>query len=470
MDRINYLSILFKFITNRIMQLDRCAITVVFSGLILCVTIPVCAQNTVSLKQAIDNGLLNRKNIIAGKIDISISKLQTEALYRKYWPQVSADYSYLYNPILQTSILPIGIFNPSYPTNATKSVQFGTKWSQSVGLNINQSLLDLSIQKNINKAKLQEQIAVASQAQSEYILVYTIAQAYIAICLQESKIKSAIADTNRTFSSFQLLKNKFEEKRLLKSDLNKAKVNHNNSVQRYTNTISQLIEYKVYLLYLMGTNDIEKSDFATDTNFVKKQPLDKPDSTSISEHIPALQQLTLQSQLTFLQAKLEKAKYMPTVNLKGFLGANQFTNTFQPTAENSWFGLSYIGLDAKFPLLTRDHQHHKLQELKLQSNQYDLQKEDKAALYNKDAFTSKLLIENVKSQLKTQAENLVLSKESIHIIQERVLQGQETATTLNLEEANLQILESEYETNQRQLWVNWLNYLNATGQLFELNK
>ncbi len=142
-----------------------------------------------------------------GKSDLLIRRHQTEALYKKYWPQISLEYTYLYNPILQTSIMPIGIFNSAYPADATMSVQFGTKWSQTTGAAVIQPLIDLSIPWQINEAKMQERITVASQAQSEYELAFAIAQTYIEISLQESKIKSAIADTNRTFISYKLLSN-----------------------------------------------------------------------------------------------------------------------------------------------------------------------------------------------------------------------------------------------------------------------
>jgi len=189
-------------------------------ALVLAIPDSAHAQTTLTLSQAINNAFLNKKNIKAGKSDQIIRKLQTDALYRKYWPQISAEYLYQYNPILQTYILPIGVFNPSYPAGATESIQFGTKWSQTAGLTLNEPLIDVSVKRAINEAKLQERIAAASQAQTEYDLAYSVAQLYIDIDLQETKIRSAMADTNRTWISFQLLQNKFDQKRLLKSDLN----------------------------------------------------------------------------------------------------------------------------------------------------------------------------------------------------------------------------------------------------------
>ena len=423
------------------------------------------AQTTISLSQAIKNGLANKKNITASNLEIALSKLQTQALSRKYLPQVAVAYTYLYNPILQTSILPIGIFNPSYPADATKSVQFGTKWTQSLGLTATQTLLDVSIRRHINEAKLQERIAALVQEQSANELAYSIAQKYIDSYLQEAKIKSLIADTSRTYISYTLLKDKFDEKRLLKSDLNKSKVNHNNAIQSLADGIALLIEDKVYLLFLMGLSDMEKWDFEIDSTFSTNYLPIKPINSITFNQLPDLQQLNLQSQLTELQTQSEKAKYVPTVNFKGFLGANQYTNTFNPVAANSWFGLSYWGLDVKVPLLIGESPRNKIQQLKLQSNQYKLQKEDKSLQYQKDIFTAKLRMEIIRNQLKTQEENIVLSTESITIFQARVQEGQETASNLNLEEASLQLMKAEYEANKKEMWVYWLDYLKASGEL-----
>ena len=84
------------------------------------------AQSTTTLSEAIHSALSNRKNIQAGQIDVEIQQLKTRALYKKYGPQVSVEYNYNYNPILQSSIIPVGKFNPSLPSDATENIQFGT--------------------------------------------------------------------------------------------------------------------------------------------------------------------------------------------------------------------------------------------------------------------------------------------------------------------------------------------------------
>jgi outer membrane protein len=436
-----------------------------FSIALLIVSGSAVAQKPLTLSQAINSGLVNRKNIQAGKSDQLIRKLQTDALYRKYWPQVSAEYTYLYNPILQTSILPIGVFNPAYPADATKSIQFGTKWSQTAGVALNQPLLDVSINRQINEAKLQERIAAAAQAQSEYEMAYTIAQVFIDINLQEVRVRSAAADTNRTWISYQLLQSVFDQKRLLKSELNKGKINHNNAIQDYRKAVSKLIEDKVYLLFLIGNNNIEQSDITIDSGFLSTLNFTITNTQPASSNIPELQQLQLKGEMAAVQTKVEKAKYLPSASVKGYLGANQYTNTFDPTAANTWFGLSYIGLNLKYPLLFGENKSKKIQQLQIQSNQYNQQKEDKAEQYHKDALIAKIKMEQLLSDLKIQEENRVLLTESIGIFQARVSEGQETASSLNTEENELQKLEAGYQANKQQYWLYFLDYLKAAGKL-----
>jgi outer membrane protein len=423
------------------------------------------AQETLRLSKAINSAIANRQNIHAGKLDQLICKLQTDALYRKYWPQVSAQYTYQYNPILQTSILPIGVFNPAYPADATKSIQFGTKWSQAAGLTLNQPLIDASINWQIQEAKLQERITAASQAQTEYELAYTVAQIYIDISLQEMKIRSAIADTGRTWISYQLLQRELEQKRLLKSELNKAKINHNNTIQLYKNAVSQWIEDKVYLLFLIGSHDIENHDFAVDTVLFTNEQLTSVNAQLTVSNIPELQQLQLKGDLIDAQTKTEKAKYLPTASVKGFIGANQFTNSFNPIEVNSSFGLSYFGIDLRYPLLEESDKRKKLQQLDLQHTQYVLLKDDRAAQYYKDALVAKIRMEQVSNELKTQEENIALSIESISIFQVRVSEGQESSSNLNMEEADLQKLGANYQISKRQYWLYFLDYLKASGRL-----
>ncbi len=438
--------------------------------MILLIVAKMEAQSTTTLAEAIHSALSNRKNIQAGQIDVEIQQLKTRALYKKYGPQVSVEYNYNYNPILQSSIIPVGKFNPSLPPDATENVQFGTTWSQSAGITATQPLFDATTKKKINESVLQEKINIAAKAQTEYDLAYEVSKAYIDIYLQQQQISSAIIDTVRTWLSYALQFDNYTAGRLLKSELNKAIINHNNTKQQLTDATIQLVENKIYLMFLTGTIASEANDFTIDTTFFNNNSLLLIDTKFSLESIPAFQQLNFQKELSHLQQQTEKSKYLPVVSLKGFLGANQYSNDFNPVKPNSWFGYSYIGLNIKIPLLLGEDRNSNRDQLQLQSQQYSKQLQDKTAQFNQDAATAILEIERIKNKLTTQETNLILYLESLKISQDRLKEGQITSFELNNQEQELQQLTAAYENNKKQIWLNRLSYLKASGQLSKLWK
>ena len=430
----------------------------------------VAAQQTTSLSQAINAAFSNRKNMEAGKIDITIQQLKTKALYKQYGPQVSAEYNYNYNPILQSSIIPVGKFNPALPTDATATLQFGTTWSQSAGITASQPLFDATIKKQINESRLQEKISTASQAQTAYELAYDVSKAYINVWLQQQQISSAIIDTARTGISYQLQLDNYTAGRLLKSELNTAIINHNDTKQQLTDATIQLVENKVYLLFVTGNLAGAATDFNIDTTIFTNNNLLFADTKVVIDSIPVFQQLKLQQQLSLLQQQTEKSKYIPAISLKGFLGANQFSNDFNPIKANSWFGYSYIGLNIKFPLLLAEDKKNKIQQLQLQSQQYSAQLDDKSEQLNQESLTATLELTRLNLQLKTQEDNILLYKETLQILQDRFKEQQISAIELNKQEFELQKLLITYQNTKAKAWLFKLALMNATGQLSKLWK
>ncbi len=425
-------------------------------------------QSIITLAQAINAALSNRKNIQSGKIDIAIQQLKTKALYKKYGPQVSAEYNYNYNPILQSSIIPVGIFNPALPSDATERIQFGTTWAQSAGITATQPLYDATIIKQINENRLLEKISIASQAQTEYELAYEVSKAYINIWLQQQQINAAIIDTARTWLSYQLQLENYTAGRLLKSELNTANINHNNMKQQLIDATIQWVENKIYLMYVSEILDNDANDFNIDTSFFANSNLLLVDTKIILDSIPIFQQLNLQKQLSLIEQETERSKYLPIASLKGFLGANQFSNEFNPLKANSWFGYSYIGLNVKFPMLLAEDKKNKIQQLQLQSQQYSMQLDDKSAQFKHESSTAKLELSRLSLQLKTQEDNIVLYKETLAILQERFREQQITSNELNRQEYELQKLLADYQNTKAKAWLFSLSYLNATGQLSKL--
>jgi outer membrane protein TolC len=189
-----------------------------------------------------------------------------------------------------------------------------------------------------------------------------------------------------------------------------------------------------------------------------------------ANNLPEVQQLQLKEVLTDAQAQKEKTKYLPTLGVKGFIGANQFANSFDPFAPNSWFGQSYVGIDLKYPIFAGDDRRRKLQELQYQKTQYGLEKEDMLARYAKDAAIASIRMNEILTDMKLQEENITLAKESVALFQARVAEGLQLSADLNTEEADLQQIQATYDGNKRQYALYFLDYLKTSGHLDRLWK
>jgi hypothetical protein len=289
--------------------------------------------------------LSNRKNIQAGKLEITIQQLKTKALYKKYGPQVSAKYEFSYNPILQSSIILVGVFNPDLSAGATNRIQFGTTWAQTAGIKVSQSLFDASIKKNINKSRLQEKIRSSAQAQTEYELACEVAKTYLTIWLQEEQRKAAILDTVRTGISYQLPQEKYNAGRLLKFELNQSTINHNNTKQRSIDAAIIIVETKILMHYLIGMLERELTDFITDTSlFYANLSLDHNKITSDS--IPITKQLNLQKETVHvLQYRFKEQQITGSELNRQENELQKLKVDCQNTKANAWlFEIAYLNV------------------------------------------------------------------------------------------------------------------------------
>ena len=283
----------------------------------------------IKLIDCIDSALANRGNIRAVRTDIEIAKLQTSSAYQKYLPDLSLNYNYRFNPVIPTQIIPVGQFN-QIPTDEKRPIKFGTNWQQNSGLNLYQPLIDFSIKSRVEESRINEKLKNTDAAAAERDLKMEVIKSFTNIWLGEEQLHSAELDTVRTSSTKELFATKSKEGKVLKSEVNKTILNHNNALSNYVAASSSLTREKIYMAFLTGITletlldgRFDFSPFSGDgLNLVNKDPL--------LDSIPSVKSLRLRSELLEQQQNSEKMKNTPTIGFEGFLGANQFTDTFNP--------------------------------------------------------------------------------------------------------------------------------------------
>ena len=428
-------------------------------------SIPAWArEQPITLKQCIQSAIQNKASLQGARSEAMLAELQKNEAMGKYLPQLTLNYEYKYNPVIATQVIPTGQLMPD-PTDEYRAIKFGMTWQQNAGITLYQPMLDFTIQSKLNESKINEQVKRAGYEVSEEDLKFDVLRSFANIYLYQQQVEEAVIDSARTFSSFYTIKVKFDEGKILKPDLNKAVLNHNNAKASYRKAMSEVLKEKLFLSYLTGISVTELFEGRFDFSPLASSSLDRYASGGATDSIAKIRELTLKENLLNQQIRSERNKYVPQVGLEGFLGANQYSQTFDPFLANSWYGNSYLGISLKMPLMPGESTSSKVKQLKEQTK---ITRSDKVELINqlkKDYLVAGADIAQAKEEILTARANIDLMSENFAIYRQRFEAGKIDAGDLNLQELDLQKETANLSKLKASLMIKQVEQLNAAGNL-----
>lgn len=420
------------------------------------------------LSECVRLALANKANILAVKTDVLVANLQELEAKDKYRPQISLAYEYRYNPIISSQVIPIGQLSAT-PSDEMRAVQFGTQWQQTAGINLTQPLVDYSIRSKIAESKLNEKVKQADMQLAEDELKYEVLRSFGKLLVYTKQLESAIVDTARTYKSYELIKSKFDERRVLKTDVNKALLNHNNALSSYKTAVSEQVKEKIYLSFLTTLPVSQLIDDPIDFSPLLYGIFSNTNENIRFDEIASIQQLSFKEALLQQQIQSEKYKYRPSLNLIGYLGANQYAEKLNPIMSNTWFGNSYIGLSLKMPLLG-ENTRYKVKQLQTQVQGVTHNLTEMQHKLMKDYLQAGEDIRKYNEQIDLTSGSVTLMNENVILFQERFTAGQYNASDLNLQELDLLKEKNSLLRQQADLILKQIEQLNYSGNLNEFVK
>lgn len=421
----------------------------------------------IKLITCIDAALANRANIKAVRTDIEIAKLQTSSAYQKYLPDLSLSYNYRYNSIIPTQIIPVGQFN-QIPTDEKRPIKFGTIWQQNSGLSLYQPLIDFSIKSRVAESRINEKLKNTDAAVAERDLKMEVIKSFTNIWLNEEQLRSAEFDTIRTSGIKELFAAKSREGRVLKTEVNKTLLNHNNALSNYFAASSSLTREKIYMAFLTGISLETLLDGKFDFSPFSENGLKTVNKYPLPDSVPSVESLRLQAELLAQQQVSEKMKNTPTLGFEGFLGANQYTDSFNPILSGSWYGSSYIGLSLRLQIFSGNSVKNRVNQLKLEEKGIKYRLEDEVnSVINKSILLNEEIRE-ISYQTELLRQNIALYKENFSLYQERFDKGQINAYDLLTEEIDYQKEMAMLNEKRAELVYKQIELINNSGALSSL--
>lgn len=405
----------------------------------------------------------NRASLQAGKADLLAAQWAEKTAQSAYLPQISLAYDYRYNPLIPAQAVPVGQFLP-VPTDETRIIRFGTNWQQSAGLSFYQPLIDRDLRSRLAQSRLQQQQAQLRFEEAEALLAEELLLTALRVGSAKQSLQAALSDTQQSFSSWQLAQERVQAGRLSTQGYEQQQIEHLQSLRTWRNSAAQLLREQIYLSFLAG---LPLERVLADDSYLADLPLLLQEKAASIQ--PDFSRLRLQSESRARELELQRLKQsrLPRLGIDAFLGANQFTNSFQPAASGTWFGASYVGLSLRMPLLQASNGQAAQRNAERQNQAAVWREKEDEARQLRDVARAEVEVLQQKELLDYETQLLQLQQQAFQRAQAQFEAGRSSAE--NLRQAKESLVQQEAATRRQELLLfeSRVKLLQAQGLLLD---
>ena len=392
---------------------------------------------TLTLKDAITYALQNKADAKKAKLEIENSEYQIQEIRSRALPQISANGSLTYNPILQTNVLDGAMFGQP---GQSVQVAFGQKWTSGAGLSLSQALFDQSVFTGLRAAKSTREFYQINNQLTEEQVIERVANNYYSVYVQLERLILLDSNFVNTTKVRDIVKGQFDNGLAKKIDLDRIIVKMSNIDTERQQIKNQIVLHENALKFYMGM-PIETQIVIPQTEF-EVTPValsEAPNTANRTEYLL----LKKQEELLEFQKTAIKAEYYPTLSLVAgynYLGQGPEVPFFAKPADGVyWSDFSAIGLNLKVPIFTGFGTRARVRQadVNIRSLQEDIK--DTQLGLDLDYSNAKAQIENNLVTIKNQKENMRLAGDILKNTKNNYLQGLASLTDLlDAENASLE--------------------------------
>lgn len=404
----------------------------------------VKAQQSYSLREAVDYAVKNHTSIKNAQIDILSAEARVSELKGIGLPQVNGNLGYTNNLIIQKVFIPAKTFDPTAKEGDVIAAEFGVANSGQAGVNLSQILFDGSYLLGLKAADVYKELSKKTMMQTKQQAAENVTKAYYSILLNEEKIKLLELNLGRIDSSLRDTKAMNAQGFAEKIDVQRLEVQRNNLSVEVKN-IQRAQDLAYYLLKFQMGKKVNETITLTD----------KLADINIAELLPETQQdfkygnrieysiLQTQDRLAELDLKNQKVGYLPRVTLNGSYSYSAGRPKFTDLVTKPWFNAATLGLSIQVPIFDGFQRKYKIVQsqnslqkvrnnIELLENSIDLQ-----------VTQGHITLKNAYETLQEQKANMELAKEVVRVTRIKYQQG----VGSNLEVVNAEIAYKEAQTN-----------------------
>lgn len=407
---------------------------------------------TFSLQEAIDFALENNRNAKNAALDIEAAKKQKWETTATGLPQIDAAVDYQNWLKQQVSLVPAEFFGGNEGEFA--EVIFGTKHNVNATATLSQLLFDGSYLVGLQSAKVYLKISENAKIKTDLEVRNAVINAYgnvllseegLHIVLKNKKVlEKNLEETRKIYENGLAEEESVEQLEItlsnLNSDLNKLERLHDIAYQMFNISVG------------LGVNTNTTLTDSLETLTAKNISLELLEADDNVENTIDYQIAENEKVSKELLLKLEKSKYLPTLNAFINGGYAGFSDKFTFTNNNQdWFGSSLVGVSLNIPIFSSFQRSASTQRAQINLEKAEIQLTDIEEHLRLQIATAKTEYQYAIEDYENKKQNLNLAERIEQKNQTKFFEG--IASSFDLRQAQTQLYTAQQEYLQAMLDV-----------------
>ena len=373
--------------------------------LVLAASISASAQQTLSLKDALNYAIANNVAMRKAKLDIEKGRYKVQEVRAQALPQITGNSGLTYNPIIGQQVVDFG--------GQLQTLKFGQKWNSTAGVQLSQQIFNQQVFTGLQAARSSEEYYDLAAQLTEEQVIEMVANNYYQVLVNREQLNVIDTNIKNVRVVEKIISNAFANGLSRKIDVDRITVSLTNLTTQREQLVNAITQLENQLKYAMGMPvSTQISLPATELTGVSQLPA-FTDSISLANRTE-IRILNNQDKLLSLQRKAYVAEYYPTLALSGNYTYSSQSGGFDFLSSNSTaigFGSSAVGVTLRVPIfngfLTRS---------RVRQADVDIKRaqEDRRQVTN----SLNLAYENAKIQLRNNLNTINAQRKNVELAQE----------------------------------------------------
>ena len=317
--------------------------------LLFCSSIHAQDVKSLSLSEALDLALKNRKELSIQQIKIDQAQADINILNARRSPQVKASGDVRYNPVLQTSIIPGAAFQTGSTPGEDREIQFGTRFNALVGVEGSYRLVDPTFKTDVDLAIQNKELSVSNGEKEKIEIQFQVTKSFFEALLQKEAVQISTEQLKKAEYWMEIAQVQSANGAILPNDLLKFK--RDLAVAKSTLEISER-QYHQRCKEIAYFTGLPAGSEVAPLGDLKNQGLsNSPDALPLDDIMkrPELLQTGMAMKIASLNQLKQEQVNKPAVDFYTNVNVQHLSNDF--AVWNRWFPFVFGGVRMQWNLM-----------------------------------------------------------------------------------------------------------------------